>query len=930
MKLTGAAGDLVDSADRAPTAAAQHAAGLALVLANQNPEDAVARLRAAATSAPSDAKNWNDLAAAEYAAALSRGAASRYPVALADADHALRLDPQLVEALFNRALILEHLGLIAQARAAWQSYLDRDAGSKWAAEARAHLSRLQTPTGATQFTRELRRLETAAVAHDAAAVARIVGTYPQQARVLAEQQLLPQWGAATLRGDAGAADRALTTSRAIGEALAPRGETMLHDSVAAIDAADPAKRRVMADGHERFGRGREASKKQKPADAERAMREAATLLASAGDPMAMNARFYAASARLAQNDIAHARPELEALLSEAVTPELGAEVRWELARCHTLDDDWAAALPLLDEAHERYERLGERASAGFIDTMRAGVLVTLGRADEAWEARSRAFEGLSREGREDRLAASIDGAAQLELRAGRRDTALALLNLEESAQRTAANDSMLSAILVQKTLLSVALENHDAALRTATAAQTAAERVSDPGQRARAVADAQFATAAVLLERDPRRARELLTSAIGVYKSQDVPALLAEPFLLRARAALRLGDATAATADLDDGIAAVERKRIRFAGAAAGTGVLDAGSALFEDAVRLRLDRGDAAGAFAYAERARLADIAPDSPPTADVAHALEQRLAGGGVAVLELMALPREVVAFCITERGTAVARHPIVRETLSALDDDAKLYDALIRPSETSLAGARALVVVPDARLENVPFAALYDGRRHLVERMPVVIAASAASLTSERQAAPQTIAAIALPSGESSATVSLPESESELADVAHVYRRATIVPAGKATFAALASVADVVHVAGHTERQSGAGDAALVFAGRERVSWKTIASALRLHAKIVVLAACETLRRPNAPQSRTLSLGGAFLAAGARDVVGTLGPIGDADAHAIFLALHRELAAGVTPAEALRRAQLTSLSSRSAAWRNVTLLTSRLPNL
>jgi CHAT domain/Tetratricopeptide repeat-like domain len=937
MKLTGAAGELVDRADHDKTAAAQHAAGVALALSGENPDDAIARLRLAANSLPEDAKSWSDLAAAEYAAALARGAASQIPVALADTDHALRVDPRLPEALFNRALILERIGLITQTRAAWEHYLAVDATSEWAAEARERLAKLPAVTGDAQFKRDLPRLAAAALAGDGHTVAAIVSSYPQQARIEGEQQRLADWGDAISKNDIPAADRALTVARAIGDALAQlTGETMLRDSVKAIDGATAAQRPDMAAGHVLIAKGRAASKQQRAGEAETLMREAALKLTAAGDPMALTARFYAAGARLAQNDAAHARPELEALLNTVPTPELGAEVRWELARCHTFDDDWAAALPLLDEAHARFERLGERANAGFIDTIRSSVLVTLGRSDEAWEARSRAFAALSREGREDRLIVSIDGAAQFELRAGRRDTALALLGVEEAAETNAAAPASRAATFVQKTLLNVILGNHDAALQSARDAESAAQRVPDHALRMRALADAQFAFAAVVLDRDPRHARDLLTLAIAGYRSQDLAAMIAEPYLLRARAGVKLGDATAAARDLDEGIAAVERRRIRFGGSAAGTGVLNAGVALFEDAIRLSLDRGDVAGAFAYAERAHAADVAPapgEASGTSNAMAGLEQRLAGSGVAVLELVALPDEVVAFTVTERGASVARTRVARPTLTAERDEAKLYDLLIRPAETALASARGVIVVPDSSLENIAFAALQDGKGYFVERMPVAIAVSGASLHPGKETRPQSITAVALPSGDASHSASLPETVAELRDVAQPYRQSSVVGEQVSTLRSLTAATDVLHVAGHTERQVGLGDAALVFAGNERASWKTIATTLQPHARIIVLAACETLRRPNSPQARALSLGSAFLAAGTTDVIGTLTPIADTDAHAIFRTLHRELAAGVTPAEALRRAQREAIAAQPAhpeAWRAVALLTSRVPQL
>jgi tetratricopeptide (TPR) repeat protein len=183
LKLAGAAGELVERADREPSPAAQHAAGAALALAEQNSDDAIRRLRAAATATPNDPASWNDLAAAEYAAALAHGAMSQVPSALADTDHALRLDPKFAEALFNRALILERLGLFAQARTAWERFLAVDAGSSWANEARQHLAKLPTTTGDAQFTRELPRLKNAALANDTRTVVAIVTAYPQQARI---------------------------------------------------------------------------------------------------------------------------------------------------------------------------------------------------------------------------------------------------------------------------------------------------------------------------------------------------------------------------------------------------------------------------------------------------------------------------------------------------------------------------------------------------------------------------------------------------------------------------------------------------------------------------------------------------------------------------------------------------------------------------
>jgi len=130
MKLAGSAADVIDHAQHDHSAKTEHAAGVALLLVGQ-PDAAAAHLQRAGA--------WTDLAAAEYAEAIRTGRLSELSDALAAADHALAADPRSSEALFNRALILEHLGRTTDARAAWQHYLETDPRSPWAAEARAHL-----------------------------------------------------------------------------------------------------------------------------------------------------------------------------------------------------------------------------------------------------------------------------------------------------------------------------------------------------------------------------------------------------------------------------------------------------------------------------------------------------------------------------------------------------------------------------------------------------------------------------------------------------------------------------------------------------------------------------------------------------------------------------------------------------------------------
>jgi CHAT domain-containing protein len=725
--------------------------------------------------------------------------------------------------------------------------------------------------------------------------------------------------------------------------------------VAAIEESpDAASRARLAEAHVLYLRGRLAYSRRKPAAAEPDLRRAAALFAiaphSTASPMALVARYYAASIRYDLNDVAGASGELTRLLEELeARPSyiaLAAQVRWQLALCSMVDDDWQATTSLLQSSREGFGRLGERSNGGFLDALLANALGAMGRSDDGWAARIRAFEALSGEGQSDRVPASLSEAATMEIRAGRPEVARSILEIEESVNRASGFDLLLAYGLVRSAVLNVYLGDDATALSKARDAERTARGLPDPALRTRALADAALAIGAATSDRIS------LTQAIDGYQAIERPSFLPEARLFRARTELRDGNVDAALRDIDAGIAEMERHRVHFAGSVSGRGVFDAGTEIFRHGMRLALDRGDVAGAFRYAQRARAYFVANDGGAPAVSVEELQTRLKGSRAAVLELVVLPEELLAFCITADSMHATRSAVTSVELTELvaqdgkagDADAagRLYDWLIRPSQADLVAAQQLIVVPDPALENVSFAGLWDARekRHLIERLAVAVAPNASSLRPETgQRDLQSVTAIALPTGEQGDSVALPQASAELKEIAGLYRHAVVLGGSDATLEALQSSAReaaVVHIAGHTERRGRAGESVLAFPGShgnglQYVSWRNlVAMSLRSHP-VVVLAACETLQRPRSPQTFSLSLGGGFLAAGAPAVIGTLVPLADNDAQALFEDVHRQLRAGFSPAEALRRTQLRALADqhgRSLPWQALALLTNQIP--
>ena len=103
---------------------------------------AVTELEQAVDPAKPDARILSDLSAAYLVQATRNNQPDGIAKALTMADRALKADDRLAEAWFNRALALERLAMVGEARSAWSDYLKVDSRSEWAAEATRHLERL--------------------------------------------------------------------------------------------------------------------------------------------------------------------------------------------------------------------------------------------------------------------------------------------------------------------------------------------------------------------------------------------------------------------------------------------------------------------------------------------------------------------------------------------------------------------------------------------------------------------------------------------------------------------------------------------------------------------------------------------------------------------------------------------------------------------
>lgn len=125
-------------------ATAEHLAALGSIhLLLGHLDVAVDRLAEANDVQPDDPVLLGDLAAAYFERGVQYQNEVDLVTGLETADRALDLDRTVVEAAFNRALLLEALARDHEAETAWLEVLELDDGSPWAGEAREHFDRLR-------------------------------------------------------------------------------------------------------------------------------------------------------------------------------------------------------------------------------------------------------------------------------------------------------------------------------------------------------------------------------------------------------------------------------------------------------------------------------------------------------------------------------------------------------------------------------------------------------------------------------------------------------------------------------------------------------------------------------------------------------------------------------------------------------------------
>ena len=231
-------------------------------------------------------------------------------------------------------------------------------------------------------------------------------------------------------------------------------------------------------------------------------------------------------------------------------------------------------------------------------------------------------------------------------------------------------------------------------------------------------------------------------------------------------------------------------------------------------------------------------------------------------------------------------------------------ELYRLLLAPVEDRLIGYRHLIFAPHRELHGLPFAALDDGQRPLIDRFTVSSAPSASVLARCRQRPRQ--------SGTGAVIMAVPDPqapriEQEARVVVDSLSGAKLLLGEEASLEAFrkyAPSAQILHFASHgVFRRDNP-----IFSGVQLYdSWLSILdlNRTRLHAGLLTLSGCSTGSSVAVGGDELLGLMRGFLEAGARSLLVTLWDIDDASTQEFMRRFYSEVSTGIPLGTAVQEA-------------------------
>ena len=865
---------------------------------------------------PARARLLSDLAAAYLTRAFQEDRADDYPRALDRAAEALEIDPDLREALYNRALALEALRLEGEAVKAWDLLLAKEKDPGWREEAIRRRDTLSTRPR-QDFEKQDRDTRGALLRGTDAELDKAVAANVGIARDLFELELLPDVVKQTARARrlGGALHRVSGDQYALG--ILDMGPLSKLEPRAGLYAK---ARRL----HDAQNRGealplfREVVRQGRPDDVLSLWaRQHMTVVNLGPEP------------RRALTECA----ELLKVTRSRALPILTARLLWVQGIAHDKLGESEPAIESFREARELLLQARVLDHAGFMGVQLAEAYCSAGQAPLSWRARidGLAASDLLRERSRAYVGVLTATRAARDMGLPRAARHLIAEVETELSQTADSQDTGAIALLFERALVSSELSSQRA-LQDLGAVEPRILALKDDD--ARAWHQGQFELLAGRLSvpgAGDLASRERVERALGLARAQGlndqtIPMLR----LSLARWDLEEGHVEAALANLDAGMKAIEATRsegsdLQRSEAAASVVPMTHLLELVLASPATPVERS-----LLLAERLHALTFESARSLTASNLKRLRRELPERS-AVLVLLGLPKSIAAWSISRTNLSFRMIPSRSRIIAATQDLAgelpakaersaaarELSALLLAQVFDRLATAESVAVVAEGDLANIPFASLPrpDSSGPWGATTEIVSAPTLGFALSAPRSAKRRPRVLAVGSPADTRFSPLPFSRVEVAGIIEAHGGGTSLLGAEATLDGLRRrlpQATVLHLASHAVLNPNRPEASsIVLAGGRDLDAGSIGRLRLQGVDLVTLAVCDSGRTTASAGIGSFDFANAFLGAGAGQVLAARAALPD-DSR-LFLEFHRLISKGATPRAALRELRRESQAAR-----------------
>jgi CHAT domain-containing protein len=728
------------------------------------------------------------------------------------------------EIAWNRGLALSLTSSRENAAAAWRDYIAIDPASDWTVEAQQRLAAVlsDSPASRDAVTHAIDKALSRSNDDD---LLRAVSLGPAYARSIAEDVLLPAWGA----GDDAALDRAARLGNAVAQIS---GDYVAFDTAQRIVAISATRDQALRTSFAAYGQGRKALALHHYDDARRLLTTAQDVMRSRkGIPLGGRTAVFLSSIAFYDK-----KPDASLAICAAVAgrndvkryPSITAQCAWNDGMVETGRFRFGIARAAFERARAAFEQMRDPIGGAALDVRLSENYRWAGDPAGAWACLSRSL----RDGASEPGYIPLSEAARTSDSAGLPFAALSFCDQAITSAERSKSPVELTDGYLARTQQWMRLERRDDARRDLDAASRSLAAISDVIAAARFKTQFAITEGTLLASSEPDRVLSEIGSAIADLQATTIRRRLAMAYTVAAKAYLAKKDAKGAEVSLNAALTEIDRERTEVNTDEDRMALIDTARQTAESLVGLLFDTGRKDAALLAADDSKallLRDaLAPGGGKGEPAQRIATLPLPPGDVAYIEYFQLDDRLLAWTVTSSGIRPHAIPIRRFQLShridslqqamAAGEDVRssaqeLFQTVLAPVWADVAARAQLVIVSDDLLHRLSFSMLVlpSTSRYLVEERSISLVPILAWLvTREHMPGPpgpiQRAVAAAPSGGETDTGDPYPElatSELEVRAVAQQFANTSVLTRDQATparFAAASAESDVIHFAGH----------------------------------------------------------------------------------------------------------------------------------